>query len=119
MTWRIHISNDLPFGQIGESLLLIKEGGGISGDQLAYVVGPLVLKTLQPGDSFPREEVTMRFVGMGALSGELNDFLRAFADAAWERGIKPRALEDQKNELVATKRHLEDMRSLVWKEKKP
>jgi hypothetical protein len=43
------------------------------------------------------------------------EFLQACCDAAWEAGIYPRQLADKTDELSATKRHLEDMRSLVFK----
>ena len=45
--------------------------------------------------------------------GEAHEFLQGMANAAWEMGIKPTALEDQRNELKATRYHLEDMRKLA------
>ena len=44
---------------------------------------------------------------------EVEDFLRACMDAAWELGIRPTGYEDHKNELTAVRYHLEDMRRLT------
>lgn len=48
-----------------------------------------------------------------ALEGSTETVLaiiQSIVDAAWEEGIKPRGLEDNRNELTATKAHLEDMK---------
>lgn len=76
------------------------------------------MKTLTEGTTFPIEETTLRFRNWGPRK-EIDEFLRAFVDAAWERGIKPTKLEDHVNELKATQRHLEDMRALTFKSGKP
>ncbi len=46
-------------------------------------------------------------------------FLQAIVDAAWRAGIRPEALQADASEIGATKRHLEDMRALVFKSGKP
>ena len=40
-------------------------------------------------------------------------FLQALVDAAWREGIKPEALQADASEIGATKRHLDDMRTIV------
>lgn len=47
----------------------------------------------------------------------VKDFMQAICDEAWENGIYPCQLADKKDELAATKYHLEDMRTLVLKDK--
>lgn len=44
---------------------------------------------------------------------EVDDFLRAIMDVAWDAGIRPTGVEDHTNELKATRFHLEDMRLLA------
>lgn len=44
---------------------------------------------------------------------DVEDFLRAMMDAAWELGIRPTGYENHANELNATRYHLEDMRQLA------
>lgn len=45
--------------------------------------------------------------------GEVESFLRAAMDAAWEIGLRPTGFEDSTNELTAVRYHLEDMRLLA------
>ncbi len=44
---------------------------------------------------------------------EVEDFLRAALDAAWELGLRPTGFKDHTNELTAVRYHLEDMRVLT------
>lgn len=44
---------------------------------------------------------------------EVEEFLRACMDAAWELGLRPTGFKDHTNELTAVRYHLEDMRYLV------
>ena len=57
-------------------------------------------------------------VGLSAapfLQGEEGlEILQALVDAAFEYGIVPRHLEDQRSELKATEEHLQDMRKLTF-----
>lgn len=45
--------------------------------------------------------------------GDVNGFLQAALDAAWELGMRPTAYADHTNELKAVRYHLEDMRTLA------
>lgn len=47
--------------------------------------------------------------------GEDDQFLQAFMDAAWEIGIRPTALEDQRNQVAAMGEHLADLRRVSFK----
>lgn len=45
--------------------------------------------------------------------GDVQGFLQAIVDVAWENGIRPAGLADQSNELSAVRYHLEDMRKIA------
>lgn len=51
--------------------------------------------------------------GPGETAADINGFLQAALDAAWERGLRPAGYADHKNELTAVRYHLEDMRKLA------
>ena len=55
------------------------------------------------------------FIANRAEIEDFNDPLQAFMDALWNFGYRPYNKENYANELTATKYHLEDMRSLVFK----
>lgn len=105
MTWKVHVQSLMPNGEIGDALFIFKEDR----DGHQVVVGPLVLKPVT-FEAIHRDEM-IRFSG---VTQEVNDFLRAFADAAWERGIKPTAFTDHQGELAATQRHLDDFRKMLF-----
>jgi len=44
---------------------------------------------------------------------DAEDFMRAFANAAWKMGIKPTEFKEDNSELKAVKYHLEDMREMM------
>ena len=46
---------------------------------------------------------------------EVKAFFQAFLDRAWQLGLRPAHYETESNEMKATKAHLEDMRTLVFK----
>jgi hypothetical protein len=50
-------------------------------------------------------------IGMDGYD-DTRSFLQAAMDCAWENGMRPAAYEDSRQELTATKYHLEDMRKL-------
>lgn len=80
-------------------------------------VGPLTLKTHDPGAAVPFDDATLsetmenREDGVGDVTG----FLQAALDAAWEHGLRPTGFADHTNELAAVRYHLEDMRELTGK----
>lgn len=45
--------------------------------------------------------------------GTVANFLQAMMDAAWEMGLRPKGMKDQRDELAAVRYHLEDMRRLA------
>lgn len=45
---------------------------------------------------------------------EVRSLCTAIAQAAWEQGWRPQAAQDHKNELTATRAHLEDMRRISF-----
>lgn len=46
---------------------------------------------------------------------EMDSLLQAFSDLAWERGIRPRQIEDQRNQVKAMEDHLSDLRRVSYK----
>lgn len=50
---------------------------------------------------------------------EIRRLLQAIVDEAWNHGIKPAGYAEAIMENAAQRRHLEDMRALVFKDKKP
>lgn len=105
MTWKVRVQSLITRGQIGDALFIIKD----ERDGPRFVVGPLVLKEAKYQAVLDAELI--KFDGFE----QVDDFLRAFADAAWEPGIKPTAFTDHQGELGATQRHLEDFRKLLFK----
>lgn len=118
MTWRVLVHSMIPYGQLEDRLVIINEpADGVNSPQ--YIAGPFVIKTLAPGDALPEDAVLMKSFPMMGRSPSIDGLLKAFADAAWERGIKPTKYEEPTTELAATKKHLEDMRAIVWQAPKP
>lgn len=80
---------------------------------------PAVVRlTMEPFDEGGLiEEPTFR-----GQQDEVRIFIQAIVDGAWDAGIRPSGIENYEHELTATKRHLEDMREMVFaqtKGKKP
>jgi hypothetical protein len=46
--------------------------------------------------------------------GDVDQFLQAALDCAWERGMRPTGFKDFTNEIAAVRYHLEDMRKLAF-----
>jgi len=67
---------------------------------------------------FTIERVDRYSVMEPTINRGAKEFMQAIADCAFEQGIYPRQLADKKDELAATKYHLEDFRRLVFKDKK-
>ena len=102
MTWRVFIQTD--YSQMADELVIVEEGAQRS-DRV--VAKPLEFEKTDPRLS---AEPTLRLP-----EGEINDLLQAFADAAWERGIRPRQIEDQRNQVAAMTEHLSDLRRVSFK----
>lgn len=88
-------------------------------DGVRVVLAPLQFtESKNLGEAYPpalhetREE---RLDGIGDVTG----FLQAMVNAAWDAGIRPEVMKDRAGELGATKAHLEDLRTLVFKSAQP
>ena len=106
MSWRIHLDLLLRFGQAGYRLYLFKQNldGSVQTHSKLTVHSYAPYALSDPDEYFLSDE----------LPGvDVKAFLQAAADAAWEIGIKPQQLENNANELKATRFHLEDMRQLA------
>jgi hypothetical protein len=77
------------------------------------VVNPMLLSLASGVESGATPEPTMRFTDEMATQ-----FLQGFANGLAEAGYKPDELKSQACELNAVKYHLEDMRKLVFVDKK-
>jgi hypothetical protein len=101
-----------PWGMNEQLFVARRSADGNSFD----IFDPPMFQTFAQGQTFPSDKPFLESVNFGD-TGDVRDFLQACMDAAFKLGMKPRNYEEPKNELVATKRHLEDMRSLVFKTK--
>lgn len=105
MTWKVFVEHQ-PWKHFATRLHVVREApGGLR----QYI--RTTFETYQEGAEI------IGFDGLlGAVPGppdEVREFLQAMSDAAWEMGIKPKQIEDNRNELKAVKDHLEDMRFLA------
>lgn len=79
---------------------------------IAQPLGPLIFSQIP--EIAPMPEPTLL---LGGLHGKA--FLKALVDGAQAFGIKPESHSFLEGELAAAKRHLEDMRALVFKGRRP
>lgn len=70
-----------------------------------------VLKSFDRYTAVPDDETFALVDQFG--DGDVQDFLQAAADAAWEIGIRPAGAKDMTSEVAAVRYHLEDMRRLA------
>ena len=112
MTWRAFLERRPWDGR--ENLRIIR---GRQGDAFD-LVQPFTFKSYPPFSAAPEDEVALRGNAF-ADGGGVRDFLQAMVNLAWENGIKPIQLEDQRNELKAVRDHLADMRMLAMKLDEP
>lgn len=110
MTWKAFIRSNIPMGMLGHTLYIGREAPGPLSDQFSIVTG-FTMKTVEPHSAASDDDFALKdeFGNYADVRG----FLQAMSDAAWEIGIKPKQIEDNSNELKATKFHLEDMRQLA------
>jgi len=111
---KVHLESLLKVGMIGYRMYVAKEGYG--GRSVLMLGSSLTLKTLEPYSVVSDKEAFLddaKFGYGGSNDFPVQDYLQAVVDAAWEVGIKPKQLEDQKNELSAIRYHLEDMRKIA------
>ena len=74
-------------------------------------VQPFTLKSYPEHSAVPQDEAFCLRDEFGR--GSVKSFLQSMMDAAWEFGLRPKAMKDQKDELAAVRYHLEDMRRLA------
>jgi len=107
MTWRAFLEK-MPWSGVENLRIARMEVDGID------VVQPLVLKRYRRNEGIPRDEMALS-AGTFAAENDIRGFLQAIVDLAWAEGIRPAAIEDQRNELKAVRDHLADMRTLAFK----
>jgi|HubBroStandDraft_4_1064222.scaffolds.fasta_scaffold00027_63 hypothetical protein len=106
MIWRVHLDDMLRRGQMGYRMYVMR----LNHDSTVDMVFNPQLRHLDQGMYAPEDEFFLSDEQPGI---DTRAFLQAMSDAAWEIGIKPKQIEDNSNELKATKYHLEDMRQLA------
>lgn len=107
-TWRFYLGTN----DYGSKSLFI---GGREGESRFTLVAPFSREILADGvASRPVLEATREAVEDGV--SDVDGFLQAALDCAWEAGMRPHGFLDTTNEIAATRRHLEDMRALVFAE---
>lgn len=110
MAWKVHLENLIRTGQMGYRMYVIREDWR----ETYSIMLPPTLKDMPKGTGIADDQSFLNDGALGLLGGvDVRGFLQAMSDAAWEIGIKPKQIEDNSNELKATKFHLEDMRSLA------
>ena len=109
MKWRTLIASKIPFGQMGETMHLLRDNNGT-----LAIAAPMVLTVVEPSGTVRMDAAFIEAGLDRAIQGrnEIDDFLQAMMDAAWDRGLRPAGFEGPQ-ELAATKRHLDDMRMLA------
>lgn len=105
MKWRAFIEKQ-PWSN-SESLRIAR----MSDDKIA-VVQPLTLKLYERGSLIADEAPTLAGHAWGG-GEDVRGFLQAIVDMAWQEGIRPAGLEDNRNELKAVRDHLSDMRDFA------
>lgn len=112
MRWSIHTQNLITYGQVGEVMVLMREGERIGSD--VEFVAPLTFVKPEASGAFDFNGATFRAHrgGFGERN-EIDDLLQAMMDAAWDRGLRPTKMDHNEREVKAIERHLEDMRRLA------
>lgn len=111
MQFRVHTEYSLSGD--GYSMAIIARGH----DESRAFVQPFEMKKFEAYSHVPREEAFCLTDKFGSAS--VKNFLQAMMDAAWEFGLRPTGIKDQKDELAAVRYHLEDMRTLALRDNGP
>ena len=101
MDYKVHIQYD-PYADEDIVVLFREENGKREVAKLEWV---------ERDRSVPVEP-TFKFWSEGPRR---NQFLSAFVDAAWEFGVRPVQIEDQRNQVKAMEGHLGDLRAVAFK----
>lgn len=77
-----------------------------------------VMQSLERGNGIREEDKP--FLGQTVEEqqdgvGDVDNFLQAAMDAAWDAGMRPRNFKDRTDELSSVRYHLEDMRKMALK----
>ncbi len=104
MTWKVIVHKDHARWETTD--LMIVELDGQNAERRAYL--PMT-----------SEKITSRHAVMQPTlridDDSMAELLQAFADAAWEHGIRPRQIEDQRSQVIAMESHLADLRRIAFK----
>lgn len=104
MSWKVHLHDDYATDNLQ---IFISQHNLMTNERISIVGTPCPPLGGDGGTIKP-------FLELNSLDAA--DLIQSFVDAAWDAGYKPRKLEDHNNELVATRKHLDDFRRIVSKQ---
>lgn len=100
MAWKAFI-DPRPWKMTARLFLVREELGGKQS-----VIKPIEAEVIEQGlEMIPALDLDI---------GDMRSLCTAIAQAAWEQGWRPQAAQDHKNELTATRAHLDDMRRISF-----
>jgi len=102
MSWRTWVSTDFLYGRTRLAIFRKTDMGRTE------CITPFVIRALDNAVQTSDGDFAMI-----AEPGEVNAFLQAMLDAAWEQGLRPQGYVEKTDELAAVRYHLEDMRHLA------
>ena len=111
--WKVHLEDLIRFGMPGYRMYVAR----VRHDGHTELITKPIVHSIENSQIVAPEDALLD--DSGGFGTNVRNFLQAMSDAAWEIGIKPKQIEDNSNELKATKFHLEDMRTLVLKKHDP
>ena len=100
----------MPHGGVGESMVVYRR----SGDRAEFLT-PL-FRVADKSLSFSIDNGVFLKTDYGREWGgenEIDAFLQAMTDLAWERGVRPKNWNPDEREIAAVRAHLADMRKLA------
>jgi len=103
--WRFISQSLVPMGRAEEALAILRVDHGSGA---ADLVLPFMLQRVEAGGAIPHGG-TWVAPTWGNGPNEIDRFLQAAMDAAWERGLRPKGASD-KGKIEAMTTHIEDLR---------
>lgn len=100
-TWRFRADRT----DYGNGLALFITRGDYDRDDAIDVVTGVTIERMGGGFMTPPSPIAER---------DAEAFLRAALNCAWELGLRPDGLDDTREQIAATRKHLEDMRAIAF-----
>lgn len=106
-TWQMFV-DDKPWN--GTRKLYIRTRGP---DRKQYAIETLGAVEVERGEARDVPALSQSVEDKQDGIGDVDHFLQAALECAWELGLRPKGFADHSNELTAVRYHLEDMRLLA------